>query len=143
MNTQKKILVFTATYNEVDNIVDFINSVRNQSKNLDVLIIDDNSPDNTALKIRNLQKNPISKEGLSKIGGAVINPPRAGARAQCKQLAMSGVKTIVLVSCNPETFASDAEILSKGRYNLDWVRVIDQFRWSHHIEVIAKFSRSH
>ena len=56
MNTQKKILVFTATYNEVDNIVDFINSVRNQSKNLDVLIIDDNSPDNTALKIRNLQK---------------------------------------------------------------------------------------
>tara|TARA_Y100000816_G_scaffold165196_1_gene118362 strand:- start:851 stop:1567 length:717 start_codon:yes stop_codon:yes gene_type:complete len=56
VNTQKKILVFTATYNEVDNIVDFINSVRNQSKNLDVLIIDDNSPDNTALKIRNLQK---------------------------------------------------------------------------------------
>ena len=94
-------------------------------------------------QIRNLQKNPISKEGLSKIEGAVINPPRAGARAQCKQLAMSGVKTIVLVSCNPETFASDAEILSKGRYNLDWVRVIDQFRWSHHIEVIAKFSRSH
>ena len=90
-----------------------------------------------------LQKNPISKEGLSKIEGAVINPPRAGARAQCEQLAMSGVKTIVLVSCNPETFASDAEILSKGRYNLDWVRVIDQFRWSHHIEVIAKFSRRH
>ena len=94
-------------------------------------------------QVRNLQKNPISKEGLSKIGGAVINPPRAGARAQCKQLAISGVRIIVLVSCNPETFASDAEILSKGGYNLDWVRVIDQFRWSHHIEVVAKFSRSH
>ena len=93
-------------------------------------------------QIRNLQKNPVSKKELAEVGGAVINPPRSGARAQCKQLAMSGVNTIVLVSCNPETFATDAEILSKGGYNINWVRVIDQFRWSHHIEVVAKFSRS-
>ncbi len=92
--------------------------------------------------VRNLYKNPVSKDELSRIDGAVINPPRAGAPAQCKELSRSDIKTIVLVSCNPITFASDAEILSKGSYILDWVRVIDQFRWSHHIEVIAKFSKN-
>ena len=76
------------------------------------------------------------------IDGAVINPPRAGARTQCRELALSSLKIIVIVSCNPKTFAVDSEILIKRGYNLDWVRVIDQFRWSHHIEVVAKFSRS-
>ncbi len=102
------------------------------------------TPELKAIKTqsRNLQKNPVSKNELSKFGGAVLNPPRVGSHAQCKQLAISSVKTIVLVSCNPDTFATDAEILIRGGYNLDWVRVIDQFRWSHHIEVIANFSRN-
>ena len=91
--------------------------------------------------IRNLYKNPVSAKELSNIDGAVVNPPRAGSSAQCKELAKSSITTIVLVSCNPRTFARDAEILVKGSYVLDWVRVIDQFRWSHHIEVIGKFSR--
>ncbi len=91
--------------------------------------------------IRNLYKNPVSAEELSNIDGAVVNPPRAGSIAQCKELAKSSITTIVLVSCNPITFARDAEILVKGSYVLDWVRVIDQFRWSHHVEVIGKFSR--
>ncbi|MDG2474629.1 MAG: class I SAM-dependent RNA methyltransferase [Paracoccaceae bacterium] len=102
------------------------------------------TPNHKAIKtcVRNLYKNPVSKEELSRIDGAVINPPRAGATAQCKELSRSDIKTIVLVSCNPITFASDAEMLSKGSYILDWVRVIDQFRWSHHIEVIGKFSKN-
>ena len=91
--------------------------------------------------IRNLFKNPVSVEELSDIDGAVVNPPRSGSSAQCKELAKSSIPTIVLVSCNPTTFARDAEILVKGFYVVDWVRVIDQFRWSHHVEVIGKFSR--
>ena len=42
-----KILVFTATYNEADNIKIFLDKLINIKKNFDVLIIDDNSPDNT------------------------------------------------------------------------------------------------
>ena len=90
---------------------------------------------------RNLHKNPVTRDELSGIEGAVVNPPRAGAYSQCKELANSGVKNIVVVSCNPLTFARDAETLIKGVYKLEWVRIIDQFRWSHHIELIAKFSR--
>ena len=91
--------------------------------------------------VRNLFKNPVSKEELHRMDGAVVNPPRAGAYMQCKELAKSDLKTIVLISCNPWTFARDAKILTEGNYQLNWVRVIDQFRWSHHIEIVAKFSK--
>lgn len=42
-----KVLVFTATYNEAENIKTFINDVFNSSNEIDLLIIDDNSPDKT------------------------------------------------------------------------------------------------
>mgnify|MGYP001175046179 FL=1 len=90
--------------------------------------------------IRNLHERPVTKDELLEIDGAVLNPTRAGANKQCAELARSGIKTIMMISCNPITFARDAEILTRGYYNLDWVRVVDQFRWSHHIELVAKFS---
>ena len=42
-----KNLVFTATYNEVNNISTFLDIVL-EIPNIDVLIVDDNSPDKTA-----------------------------------------------------------------------------------------------
>ena len=42
-----KVLVFTATYNEAGNIKKFINDAFNSSNKIDLLIIDDNSPDKT------------------------------------------------------------------------------------------------
>ncbi len=42
-----KILVFTGTYNETDNILKFITQVFNASDLIDLLIVDDNSPDKT------------------------------------------------------------------------------------------------
>ena len=50
---------------------------------------------------------------------------------------------IAAVSCNPVTFARDARILIDGGYRLDRVAVIDQFRWSPHVELAARFARSH
>ena len=52
----KKILVFTATYNEKENIVKLINSISKFCPNADILVIDDNSPDNTAEEVLNLKK---------------------------------------------------------------------------------------
>ena len=48
---------------------------------------------------------------------------------------------IAYVSCNPATFARDAEILASGGYRLDWARPVGQFRWSTHVELAAAFSR--
>ena len=44
---QNKILIFTATYNEAENIADFLHCVEELNINLDILIVDDNSPDKT------------------------------------------------------------------------------------------------
>ena len=41
----KKILVFTATYNEFENIQNFITNVKDHNPEVDILIIDDNSPE--------------------------------------------------------------------------------------------------
>ena len=51
-----KNLVFTATYNEVDNISNFLDIVLKIS-NIDILIVDDNSPDKTGDVIKQYQKD--------------------------------------------------------------------------------------
>jgi 23S rRNA (uracil1939-C5)-methyltransferase len=45
------------------------------------------------------------------------------------------------VSCNPVTFARDAKALVAKGYRLDWVQVVDQFRWSTHIELVGRLVR--
>lgn len=90
---------------------------------------------------RDLFRSPLIAMDL-KYDAVVIDPPRAGAEAQTKELAKSTVPKIAFVSCNPVTFARDAAILQSAGYQLDWVQVVDQFRWSSHIEVVGSFTRS-
>ena len=53
---KKKTLVFTATYNEFENIQSFITTVHNNNPEVDILIIDDNSPDKTYELVEDLKK---------------------------------------------------------------------------------------
>jgi len=92
---------------------------------------------------RDLFRRPLMPDELKRAEAVVIDPPRAGAEAQCRELARSAVPVIAAVSCNPVTFARDAAILIAGGYRLDWLRVIDQFRFSAHVELAARFSRGH
>jgi len=90
---------------------------------------------------RDLFRAPLRPDELRGIDAAVIDPPRAGAEAQAAALAASGVARIAYVSCSPVTFARDAKRLASGGFRLDWVAVVDQFRWSGHIELAAQLSR--
>lgn len=90
---------------------------------------------------RNLASRPLLAAELKGFDAVVIDPPRAGARAQAEQLARSEVPRIAAVSCNPATFARDARILIDGGYKLRWVQPVDQFRWSPHVELVAGFKR--
>jgi len=90
---------------------------------------------------RDLFRRPLEPDELRDYHAAVIDPPRAGADAQVAALAQSGIKTIAMVSCNPVTFARDARTLIDAGFAMDWVQVVDQFRWSPHIEVVAPFTR--
>jgi len=92
---------------------------------------------------RDLFRRPLMPDELKRAEAVVIDPPRAGAEAQCRELARAAVPVIAAVSCNPVTFARDAAILIAGGYRLDWLRVIDQFRFSAHVELAARFSRGH
>ena len=55
MNNEKKILVFTATYNEKANIEKLILSIREKLPLSSIFIIDDNSPDGTSEIVKKLQ----------------------------------------------------------------------------------------
>ena len=90
---------------------------------------------------RDLFKKPLSAPELQRYNAAVINPPRLGAKAQTEQLALSGISKVVMVSCNPATFARDAAILKKSVYNLESAHGIDQFLWSQHLEIVAVFTK--
>ncbi|MDE9450131.1 class I SAM-dependent RNA methyltransferase [Aliiroseovarius sp. Z3] len=93
-------------------------------------------------EVRDLFRNPLMAEDLARFDAAVIDPPRAGAEAQIAQLAASDIKRIAMVSCNAQTFARDAKALVDAGYRMNWVQVVDQFRWSTHTEQVASFTRA-
>ena len=88
---------------------------------------------------RNLFLAPLTQKELEGFDGVIIDPPRAGASAQMPALAASHIPHIMMVSCNPHSFAKDAAILIKGGYICQWARAIDQFALTAHCEVIAYF----
>lgn len=51
----KDAVVIIPTYNEIENIEAIIRAVFNQDKAFDILVVDDNSPDLTSLKVKELQ----------------------------------------------------------------------------------------
>ena len=90
---------------------------------------------------RDLFRRPFIAAELTGCDAVVFDPPRQGAEAQARELAKSRIGTIVAVSCNAATFARDAKILIDGGYRLDEVTPVDQFRYSFHVEIVARFSR--
>ena len=90
---------------------------------------------------RDLYRRPLEPDELRKFNAAVIDPPRAGADSQIATLAESTVKKIAMVSCNPVTFARDAKTLVAAGFTFNWLQVVDQFRWSPHVEVVGSFTR--
>ena len=92
------------------------------------------------VEARDLFRRPLEPDELKGVDAVVIDPPRAGAEAQARTLAVAKVPVIAMVSCNPASFARDVRILTAAGYHLDWVQVVDQFRWSSHVEVAARLS---
>ncbi|MDB5678905.1 class I SAM-dependent RNA methyltransferase [Sphingomonas bacterium] len=90
---------------------------------------------------RDLYRRPLSVAELDRFDAIVLDPPRSGAREQATNLAACKVPVIAYVSCNPSSFARDAQTLCEGGYRLDWIQPVGQFRWSTHVELAARFSR--
>src|SRR5215467_3613411 len=70
----------------------------------------------------------------------VLDPPRAGCGVKTvERIIPLGAQRIVYVSCNPTTFAREAEILSKHNYELSRLTLLDQFPNTYHIETVGLF----
>ncbi|SFV37939.1 23S rRNA (uracil1939-C5)-methyltransferase [Devosia crocina] len=91
-------------------------------------------------KSRDLFRDPLTRFELS-FDAVVLDPPRAGAEAQVRELAKSKVGTVVMVACDARTFARDAAILVSAGYTLSDLVAVDQFTQSTHIEIAATFRR--
>jgi 23S rRNA (uracil1939-C5)-methyltransferase len=68
-----------------------------------------------------------SRHGLGKMGAAAVID--------------TGAHTVILVSCDPVAGARDARYLCDAGYTLGEVEVLDIFPETHHVEVVAAFSR--
>ena len=90
---------------------------------------------------RDLFRRPLVAQELARFDAVVFDPPRQGAQAQAAELAKSKVPLVVAVSCNRATFARDAKLLVDGGYRLTGVTPVDQFRYSPHVETVARLER--
>jgi 23S rRNA (uracil1939-C5)-methyltransferase len=90
---------------------------------------------------RDLFKNPLLPEELGDFDAVLFDPPRQGGQAQSRALAASAVPVIVAVSCNAGTFARDMRLLLDGGYRLTAVTPVDQFRYSAHVEIVARLEK--
>lgn len=96
---------------------------------------------NIAAEIRDLERAPLAATELAGLDGVILDPPRAGARAQSEMLAASAVPRVAMVSCHPPSLARDLRILVDGGYRLLRVRPIDAFTWSGRVEAVAALAR--
>ncbi len=90
---------------------------------------------------RDLFRRPLVAKELAGLDAVVFDPPRQGAEAQARELAKSDVATIIAVSCNAGTFARDAKLLTDAGYRMTAVTPVDQFRYSAHVEIVARLER--
>jgi tRNA/tmRNA/rRNA uracil-C5-methylase (TrmA/RlmC/RlmD family) len=73
----------------------------------------------------------------------IANPARSGlGAAATARLSASGARRLVLVSCDPVSFARDARLLVDAGYRLTGADAVDLFPNTHHVEVVGAFSRA-
>ena len=90
---------------------------------------------------RDLFLRPLRRAALEQYDAIVFDPPRAGCADQAARMASARTPVLVGVSCNPATFARDARTLRDSGYWLSSVQLVDQFLWSHHVEIVGVFTR--
>ena len=91
-------------------------------------------------KPRDLFRDPLTRFELN-FDTIVLDPPRAGAQAQVEEIAASRTRHVVMIACDPKSFARDAARLVQAGFILSDLVAVDQLAWSVHIELAATFRR--
>ena len=73
----------------------------------------------------------------------IADPARSGlGRPGVNSCVRAAPRVIVLVSCDPVSFARDAALLATDGYLLERVEAHDLFPGTHHVEVVSRFVRA-
>lgn len=92
-------------------------------------------------EVCDLFSNPISFKELKQFDLAIINPPRNGASPQILEISKSALKNVIYVSCNPQSFARDSNIMIDSGFKITKLVALDQFYSTKHLELIAIFQK--
>ncbi|MEA1973762.1 MAG: polyprenol monophosphomannose synthase [Candidatus Cloacimonadota bacterium] len=129
----KKFLVIIPTYNEKENIAEIIDLVLKQDKRIDILVVDDNSPDGTAMIVdkiveTNERVNIFKRKGKLGLGSAYVE----GFHYAIKNEYFAAIEMDADFSHNPEVLpemletSEQFEMVIGSRYK-DGVNVVN---WS-------------
>jgi 23S rRNA (uracil1939-C5)-methyltransferase len=88
---------------------------------------------------RDLYRRPLLASEL-RFDAVVFDPPRAGAAEQAAEIAKAAPRTVVAVSCNPQSLARDLSHFA-ATFRLDRLAMVDQFGWSPHVEAVVVLQR--
>lgn len=93
---------------------------------------------NIQIEEKNLFEYPLTSKELEKFDTVVIDPPRAGAKAQIRELCgLIKPVQLIYVSCSPKSFVFDALILKQNNFHLKKITLVDQFVYSAHSELVS------
>jgi len=90
---------------------------------------------------RDIFSSPLTAKELKDFDFVIINPPRNGASPQVVEISKSAIKNLIYVSCNPQSFKRDAQILIGAGFKIKNLTAIDQFYATKHLELVATFEK--
>ena len=71
----------------------------------------------------------------------IMDPPRSGSTVKfLKSVVKLAPKTVVYVSCNPETLARDLMFLVRNGYKVKKIQPVDMFPHTNHVETVVLLS---
>ena len=72
----------------------------------------------------------------------VADPPRSGIPERAlRRIIKIRPDELIIISCEPPTFARDARLLIEAGYILSTVDLIDLFPGTYHVETVSLFKR--
>ena len=83
----------------------------------------------------------MAAEG-EKLDVVFMDPPRSGSTEEfIRSVAEAGPKTVVYISCGPETLARDLKVFARNGYRAREAWGVDLFPWTGHTECVVKLER--
>lgn len=82
------------------------------------------------------------KQKNKKFDCVIVDPPRSGCEKSGLEAICHLTDKIIYVSCNPQTLRRDMFFLIEENFKPEFVRGVDLFPYTHHIESVVLFKRS-